>query len=510
MMVAGMALSTACTDLEPEVYTDVLKDDYYKNSAQVSTLLANAYAQMNGEYGFLYREGYWGLQEYTTDELVIPVRGSDWDDNGAPRALHQHTWHSESREVNNAWSFAYGGVTKCNNVLNNIKELFGEDESQYTDVIRNGLAETKVLRAFYHMLAMDVYGNATIDDGERKIEQYKRDSIFNWIESEIKDNIDYLGRDVRYASITRSVAHMLLAKLYLNAEVYTGTARWDDCIAQCDSIIDGGYGYELASNYFDVFKVANTGNKEIIFPIVFDAVYAKGNMFHLITLHYVHQQVYDFKTQPWNGPCTLESFYNKYDDNDARKAQWLTGPITLNGKTLTYTVKGKDENGNEVSNEVDAIIVPQVSKLIDPTAMNTFEGARFVKFEIEPGIEHHANSDFPIYRYADVLMMKAECLMRNHGETATAEAVDLVNQVRARTGMPDYTAGTLTMDELLDERGREFAWEGHRRQDLIRFKKFTQGTWEFKETSSSYRNIFPIPNWVREANPGIYEQNTGY
>ncbi len=494
-----MLFTTACTDLEPEIYTDVLKDDYYTTSEQFSTLIANAYSQLAGEYGYVYREGYWSMQEYTSDEVVIPTRGTDWYDNGVPIAMHKHTWEENTRDINNGWSFAYGGVAKCNSVLDNIVEIKGEDPSQYDAVTLAGIAETKTLRAFYHLLAMDLYGNVAIDDNDGEVKQSTRKEVFEWIEKELLDNLDALDREVRYGSMTRPVAHMLLAKLYLNAEVYTGEARWEDCAAQCDSIINGGYGYALNPDYFTTFKVANTGNMEIIFPIVFDAVYAKGNMFHLITLHYTQQQVYGFRTETWNGPCTLESFYNKYDDADKRKAQWFVGPIQKDGVTLKYS--------NATLVDADAIIVPQVTTIQDPTAANTFEGARFIKFELEEGIEHHANSDFPIYRYADVLLMKAECLMRLNGGTATDEALALANEVHQRAGMPAYTAATLTLDELLDERGRELAWEGHRRPDLIRFDKFANGTWEFKEQGSKNREIFPIPQWVLDANPGVYTQN---
>jgi hypothetical protein len=142
-----------------------------------------------------------------------------------------------------------------------------------------------------------------------------------------------------------------------------------------------------------------------------------------------------------------------------------------------------------------------------------------VKFEPEYGIEHHANSDFPIYRYADILLMKAECLMRLNGGAANAEALALINEVHTRAGLEPYA--TITLDELLDERGRELAWEGHRRQDLIRFGKYAKGEWEFMDKTEdgapmdpSYRdehvNIFPIPEWVMVANPGVYEQNPGY
>lgn len=494
----GLMLNTSCTDLEPEVYTDVQKEDYFQTPAQFSTLIANAYAQLAGESGYIYREGYWSLQEYTSDEVVVPTRGTDWFDNGVPIKMHTHTWEADTRDVNNGWGFAYGGVTKCNNVLNNILSILGPDESTYNAAALSGIAETKTLRAFYHLLAMDLYGNVHIDDNERELKQYTRTEVFNWIEQELLDNIDKLDKNRRYGSMTKSVAHTILAKLYMNAEVYTGTPRWADAIAQCDSVIESG-DYELNENYFTTFKKDNVGNKEIIFPIVFDAIYAKGNMFHLITMHYTMQQAYGFTTETWNGPCTLKSFYDKYDNADARKAQWFVGPIQKDGVTLKYS--------NSTLKDVPAIIVPEVTTIQDPTAANTFEGARFVKFEIEPGIEHHANSDFPIYRYADILLMKAEALKRKDGAVGSFLNDPEFQKIRTRAGLTPYTENELTLDEILAERGRELAWEGHRRQDLVRFGKFTTGMWEFMDARSSNRNIFPIPTWVMDDNPGIYTQN---
>ncbi|MDR3366753.1 MAG: RagB/SusD family nutrient uptake outer membrane protein [Prevotellaceae bacterium] len=491
----------SCTDLEPEIYSDILIDEYYKTPEQLASLLADAYTQLAGEYGYVFREGYWSMQEYTSDEVVVPTRGTDWFDNGVPIAMHQHTWEENTRDVNNGWSFAYGGVGKCNNILDLIVSLKGDDESLYDDATVKGLAETKVLRAFYHLLAMDLYGNVAISASTTDpVKQSTRKEVFAWIEKEILANINRLDRNVRYGSVTKSVAHAMLAKLYLNAEVYTGTPRWQETAEQCDSIILGGYGYELSEDYFATFAKANTNNKEIIFPIVFDAVKAEGNMFHLMTLHYVHQTVYDFTTGTWNGPCTLKSFYDKYDDNDLRKKQWFVGEIQKDGKTLTYS--------NSAMENVPAIIVPEVTTLEDPTAANTFEGARFVKFEVEPGIAHHANSDFPIYRYADILLMKSEALMRQNGGAATPDALTAANLVHMRANLAPYTAADLTLPELLNERGRELAWEGHRRQDQIRFGTFTSGSWEFKTGGeSANRAIFPIPQWVMDANPGVYTQN---
>ena len=496
VFIAAISVLMACTDLEPEIFSDVMVDDYYKTPEQFAALIADAYTQLAGEYGYVYREGYWSLQQYTSDEVVVPTRGNHWYDNGVPIAMHTHKWEENTRDVANGWSFAYGGIGRCNNILYTmIPKIKGDDPSKYDEATIKGIAETKILRAFYHLLAMDLYGNIAISESiTEQVSQNSRKEVFEWIEKEILENIDMLDRRIRYGSVTKSVAHAILAKLYLNAEIYTGTPRWEDVIEHCDTIIYRNYGYILNPDYFTAFKKDNSNNREIIFPVVFDAQRARGNMFHLITLHYAHQEVYGFTTQTWNGPCTLESFYNKYSDNDKRKAQWFAGAIEKDGATLTY--QGKP-----------AIIVPQVTTLQDPSEANTFEGARFVKFEIEQGIEHNANSDFPIYRYADVLLMKAEALIRQNNGAATAEALSYANQVRTRAGLPAYAAQELTLAELLDERGRELAWEGHRRQDQIRFGTFTSGMWEFMETRSPNRAVFPIPQWVLDANPGVYNQN---
>ena len=499
-----LCLLAACTDLTPEVFTDVRKEDYFQTTAQFSTLIANAYSQLAGEYGYIYREGYWSMQEYTTDEVVVPTRGTDWYDAGVPIAMHTQTWETNTRDINNGWSFAYGGVTKCNTVIDNIHNLQGDDESTYSAAAKAGIAEARVLRAFYHLLAMDLYGNVHVDDGSGEpVKQLTRKEVFEWIEGQILDNLDDIDDVVTYGNMTKPVAYMILAKMYLNAEVYTGTPRWEDCEKYCQLIIGGGYGYDLNEDYFTTFKKDNTGNKEIIFPIVFDQVYAQGNMFHLITGHYVMQEAYGYLTQPWNGPCTLPSFYNSYSDDDKRKAQWFVGPIQKDGKTLQYQHSSWDA-------PKDAIIVPEVTALQDPTANNTFEGARFFKFEIEPGIEYHANSDFPIYRYADVLLMSAEAYMRQNGGSLDTDHLEYINKVHRRAGLKDYTAAEVTYDELLAERGRELAWEGHRRDDLIRFGKFTTGMWEFMDPRTKDREIFPIPDWVRDGAPGVYQQNPGY
>ena len=513
LAVLGLG-AVACTDLSPEVYTDVPKEEYFKTPAQFSTLIANAYSQLAGEYGYFYRQGYFGLQEYTSDEAFVPIRGTDWSDGGIHMMLCTHTWRNDTDAINNGWSFAYGGVTKCNTVLDNIRSIAGDDESTYSDAAKAGVAETKLLRAYYHMLALDTYGNVHIDDGEREIKQYTRKEVFEWIEKELLDNIDNIDNSVRYGSMTRPVAYMILANLYMNAEVYTGTPRWADAEKYLDKIIEGEY-YSLNDDYFDNFKVSNTGNKEIIFPIVFDAVYAQGNMFHLMTQHYAMQDVFSFTTGTWNGPCTYGDFYDKYAANDKRKAQWFVGPVydtKTNWNTIIYnrdSWTGNIVEWDHASSHFKVIIDPVLTTSEDPTGANSIEGARFFKFEFENGIAHHASSDAPIYRYADVLLLKAEARMRQNGGAADADALKYANMVHTRAGLPAYTAEQLTYDELLDERGRELAWEGHRRTDQIRFGAFGKA-WQFKDESDKNHQLFPIPQWVMDASPNVYTQNEGY
>jgi hypothetical protein len=508
----------SCTDLEPKVFSDVLKDDYYKTPEQFATLLANAYSQLAGELGYVYREGYWSLQQYTTDEVAVPTRGVDWFDNGVPLALQQHTWNFDTRDVQNGWAFAYGGVTKCNDILHQIAIIKGTDASHYDAVTISGIAETKVLRAFYHFLAMDLYGNVPIaESSSATLKQFTRKEVYDFIEKEIQDNLEHLRFDISYGKVTRSVAEMMLAKLYLNAQVYTGTPQWQKCLDMCNAILESGYGYRLESDYFNVFSLKNRGSREIIFPVVFDAVKAPGNMFHLMTNHYVAQDAYNFRPQPWNGPCAHQALYDSYNDEDVRKAQWFVGPIkNQNGDTLRFDIDTSLRNQ-------PVIIRSHVSATIDPTKRNSFDGARFHKFEIERGAGHHANNDFPIYRLADVYLMKAECLMRLNGGTATQDACDAANMIRPRTGLVDYTIATLTLDELLAERSRELAWEAHRRPDLLRFEKFFDdwgvydwGTYKrhniagINRDIGGYSKLFPIPKRVMDAAPDVYKQNPGY
>ncbi len=573
----GFLATQSCTDLEPELFSTILPEELKTNPELFKSQIALAYNGMVGEQGYVYREGYWNMQTGTTDEAIAPTRGKHWDDGGVHQLMHKHTWTYSTREVEKGWSFWYDGVSKSNEFLKFVKSNKGEPP--YDIITQSLVSEAKVLRAFYHYLGMEIYGNIPIDTGlltTPSVVQVQRANVYEWIVEEINKNLPYLEETPNYGRFTQPAAYALLARIYLNAEVYKrakvsdpkgngDNADYQLCIDACDAIIGGGYGYQLESDYSANFAINNQNSKEIIFPIVFDAIWAPGNMFHLMTQHYVGQHINNYKTATWNGFCTLPEFYDSYLDKDApvkiTQADYIELATLasalksgLQSDTVAYEAKKSDmatkrsyckdkrrdktwQAGllrNEPYQVPGGVLFKKAELDVDLDSIkasesyNTFKGARFKKFEVEKGIGHHANNDFPLFRYADILLMKAEAIMRinANGGTPTSQIgvdpVALVNEVRARAGADLYTAGTLTFDELLAERGRELAWEGTRRTDLIRFDKFTN-TWRFKGASNPdgkqlfpsgetdrYRMLMPIPKWVIDRNPDVYTQNEGY
>ena len=213
------------------------------------------------------------------------------------------------------------------------------------------------------------------------------------------------------------------------------------------------------------------------------------------TLNSALKATYGMTPTPWNGFATRAEFYNTFSNDDARKAIWLVGPqLDAAGNVLTF----KDAVDNV---DKQLIFTPTITSL--EKAFGN-EGVRNVKYEVQRNnTRNDQDNDFVIFRYADVLLMKAEALMQTGN---AAGALESVNQVRERAKVAPLT--TLTMDELLAERGRELAWEGWRRNDLIRFGKW-ENAWEFKNNSDINRRLFPIPSQQLSNNPNL-KQNPGY
>lgn len=476
-----------CTDLDEGIYGQQVADNFYATDAGINAALAGIYNEVRGDWGGKgiagADRGWFDLNESSTDEMMIPTRSDGaWDDNGIWRAMYTHTWTGAQEFMGNTWNWLYRSVFKSNLAV----ELL---EDANADQAR--IAEAKILRAYFYYMLMDGWGsvpfytenNLTID----QIPQRSRAEIFEFVVSEIESNVDLLPTTKGgqfYGRFNRWAGYALLAKIYLNGEVYTGRSYWNEAIAASDKIINEG-GFSLDQTlYNNAGTQAVFGNRlndqEVIMAVYVDALSAPRNMIGIRSLHGPHgNALFGFST--WNGATVHQDFYNKYSDEDKRKAQWLVGPQPGG---VNYSVN--------------------ISSL---TSAGITEGARNAKFlpvpPFEPG--NSSSNDFPVFRYADVLLTKAEALLRSGGSESDARM--LVDQVRNRAGLASFS-GTMTLTEIYNERGRELAWEGHRRQDMIRFGTFTQAR-AFKQQSADTYKLFPIPADAIANNPKL-TQNPGY
>jgi starch-binding outer membrane protein, SusD/RagB family len=485
--VVAVAMGS-CWELEQEVLTGVTQEQLDANITPelIEVLKQSAYSSVVGNWG--QHGGLYSAMEISSDELAIPQKGADWEDGGIWLRAHRHTWTVLDGPYNGAWNYAYGIVAQSNLLM-----------QQFPD-IEELVAELKVLRALSYLWLIDNFGNVPIVsevDVVPNPPSNTRLEVFQFIENSVLENVELLTRANTRTNLNYWTAHMILAKLYLNAEVYTGTARWADAERVLDVIINEG-PYSLAPNFFSNFATNNANSPENMFTLPYDANNAPGFNIHQMTFHYSSQQTFELQEQPWNGYAALEEFYNSFSANDVRRGSLREGPqFASDGVTrlIDAAAEPNDPDGPPLT------FTPNINML----APNAFRqaGTRINKFEIQLGAGPDLNNDFPIFRYADVLLMKAEAAWR---QGKTAEALAAVNMVRQRADVPAITQ--LTPEILLAERGRELFAEGHRRTDLIRFGRFNAPWWE-KQASAPFRNLFPIPQNQILSNPNL-TQNPGY
>lgn len=479
LMLAGQS----CTDLTETTY-DVIPTSgtFGSTPGQAAALIGPLYNGLGDYYGNMSN------LNTTTDEQIVPTRGGDWKDGDNWKRLYQHTWDpiTDNGQFNGPWNWCYNNITSINQQLGTVTDA-------------NTKAELRALRAFFHYQAMDLFGNVIISDavGAATPKQSTRAEVFAWVEKEflaIYPNLSDVSGGAYYGRMNKYVADMILAKMYLNAQVYTGTPRWADAITRCDNIIKSGK-FQISGDYLSNFSVQNQNSPETILATPFDKSKREGFNHQMKTLHYLNQLTYNLGTAPWNGWATVTEFYNSFDDKDVRKKQWIVGQqYRADGTPL------KDD-------ALDMVFRPEIESFtFDAGANGRLAGARSQKYEIQKNNSFTSqDNDFVVYRLADVYMMRGEANFRLGNVGA---ALPDFNVVRKRAGMPDYTSATLTLNEILAERGRELAWEQHRRQDLIRFGQYTKA-WRFKEASQPFRQLFPIPKDQLSLNPNL-KQNPGY
>jgi len=452
-----------------------------------------------------YLRALWYHEELPTDEAII-----SWNDQTI-HDFHNQSWNSSDVFVSAMYYRIFYQITACNEYLRQTTDEKLDErgvEGDLRNEIKTYRAEARFLRALSYWHALDLFGNVpfvTENDpiGAILPEQIKRKELFDYIESELLDIEPQLPdagpNSETYGRATKAADWMLLAKLYLNAEVYTGEAKYDQCITYTEKVINEG-GYSLDEHYEWLFLADNDQSKEVIFSVNFDGFRTQtwgGTTFIIHAAVGGDMQPSDYGIDGgWAGTRTTSAFVNKF-------------PVDENGngpdKRAMFFTEGQSLEINDVGNFQDGWAITKFKNI--KRDGNTGSNATF------------PDTDFPMFRLADAYLMYAEAVLRGGGGDLT-KALDLVNALRERAygdNSGDINQSQLTLDFILDERARELYWEGHRRTDLIRFGKFTGGAylWPWKggtpdgiATDSKY-DLYPIPSSDVNANPNLV-QNPGY
>ncbi|MHA4843546.1 RagB/SusD family nutrient uptake outer membrane protein [Flavitalea antarctica] len=528
LMLLPLAALDSCTKLDENVYSEYVAENYYNNKNEVLTAVLRPYTHANA-WITPGQNGWWRLSELSADQLAWPVKGRHGQDGGTWIRDHYHTWTNDGEEIWGPWRLMWWGLGLCSSPIENLEARniadMGITEAEKAAYI----AEMKMLRAFHYIRLMDLYGNIPIayKIGEPSPPTKPRSEVFAYVEKEIKDNINALPNlsAAMIGRATKAAAYGMLVELYLNAEKWTGTARWDDCIAACDALINNTAGGQngamaLDPNITDTYKPTNHLSREIIFSIAYDFVNGSGwkPQWTSDFYHFNQRFIYDGTHNGNDGVVMIPGVFSKFKSNDLRRSEWILRGPQWYLTDPTRPVLGSEEYSGKQLVFVDSIQrVSENKTQSDMTQGEENSGLRFNKYK--PGRQADAtymSTDWAIYRLTWIYFAKAESLMRKNGNAATAAAVTLINDSRKRSfsaadwATEAYTTSTLTMDELLAERGREFLWEGFRRQDLIRFGKFTSTAWwDHVPSNDKNKELFPIPNRQRVLNPNL-EQNPGY
>ncbi|SEP31200.1 RagB/SusD family nutrient uptake outer membrane protein [Mucilaginibacter sp. AW1-7] len=482
-----ISLAASCTKVNEHVYDKYTADQFYSTAAGADDALANVYSKITGSWGSNYagRDNCWyDLNSFSSDEQVIPHRNTgDWQLDFAQ--LYTRTELPNLGIINNTWNWAYSTIYSANLAIAQLTSAKADPAK---------IAEAKVMRAWIYYLLIDDFGDVPFytdnNTNVSKIPQAKRADVYNFVVNELKANVDLLSETrggAYYGRFNKWAGYMVLAKVYLNAQVYTGTPHWAEALAAANKVASGGFTLHaagasttapLGNTYYDLFGDV-CPNDETIFALYITQNVISGNIYTIRSLNSPNG-VALIGFAGWNGTIIPSEYYDKFDNADVRKKQFLVG---AQAGGITYT--------------------KEVSSLIDPGA-GPNEGIRDDKFfPVKPSDGSGESNDFPVYRYADVLLMQAECNVRLGNVTAAAP---FLNQVRERAGLSDIAAPTL--DNIYDERGFELNMEGHRRQDMIRFGKFLLPH-GFVQTTPAYRMLFPIPTEALNANTTL-KQNPGY
>jgi hypothetical protein len=506
-LTAAMTFSGCSLDEELRKNIDENKAEKYLQDHNFDALLGTVYHDMQT---FMSQDKIWAMQEHPTDELIPPTRASDWDDGGQWRSLHLHNWTPTHPIVKNSFNNLMVGVYNATVVLG------------IADAPAEAIAKARFLRAFILFHVLDNWGKYPLREPNSSPsvfpKTYEGEEAIDFLISEVESSLSGLPDGPRPTEANKDAALMLLAKLYLNKGTFLDrenptfpTEDMDKVIEYTTQVINSGH-YSLMDKYFDNFMPTNeTLSTENIFTLknvlAVSNDWAIGNGLQsrwFCTLHYSQNPA------GWNGFATLADFYDKFSDDDIRKSYTDPAVQSKGGLNLGFLIGQQyNKDGTPTKDENGKLVIFSKEVKLEETDPATLRltGIRVLKYapDYRTPDTQSPDNDYVFFRYADVLLMKAEAMLRKND---AGGALTLVNDIRNKRIEPDAPFDAVTLDNLLDERGRELYWEGWRRQDLIRFGKFLEAR-PTKPASDPKYLVFPMPISQIAVNPNL-KQNAGY
>jgi starch-binding outer membrane protein, SusD/RagB family len=509
--ILSVSLFAASCKIDPELGANNVILPPPTDGAPAAPSIGAVYSQLNQ---LISQENWYAMNEHSTDEILGPTRGTDWDDFGTWRRLHLHTWGPDHNQINNVWNGVNGALFQTTLAA---ELLSGQAK-----------AEGQFLRSFFRLLSADMYGivqSRPATAPSRGIPNVipraaAIDTIIAELESAVAALPVFTGSNKHLA--TKEAAWALLAKCYLNKAVYKASASspagpytfaaadMNKVIQYCD-LIDANPLLNVDANYWDNFKWDNgTQSSENIF--------VRRNV-DGINMRWQTSMGGHYNQTPdgWNGFSTLSNFYDSFEDNDVRKGIDLPGYTSQTGiKTGFQIGQVRGPQGQRIGNPIvdlkDRSGNPLIfTRNVSPFFNSEVTGIRTNKFPLDPSTINDGGwgsiNDFPFFRFSDVRLMKAEAILRGGTATGGETPLSIVDGIRTQRGVASI--GTVTLTSLLAERGREMYLEGWRRNDLIRFGAFNNPTQGRPSASEGFKVVFPIPTIALSSNPNL-KQNFGY
>lgn len=575
--IAMPMLFASCDLLEEENFGKPTTDAMLQNEENVVSLVGQAYADLR----FMHDHwGYWGVNTLTADEGLCPIRkGGDWNDGGYWKFLNTHEWNAYGEAFKNIWNCTVAGSVLCNNLL---ETLYMNEENMTPESYGKFVGELETLRSYYYYLLFDSFGRIPYmeDYSDRNEALLEPHVVWAHLVSTLERNAPNMAvvndaNRTQYAGrCTQGFAYALLARLYLNAESFGCTPEnvmaaertcdvhngkkgskpleevgikiqstqdfYTNAVRCANKVIESG-AYIIEPNYFTNYKIDNAGSRENIFTIVEDGLtstYPERDMYacknklriEFLSLHYGFQKRFGMQLDCWNGFCARPNFMTIFNDHDVRGAGY-EGKGTMDTKQWGWYLGPLCDADGNVMLDTDNEPIDIHVEIESLDAADRRDGARMYKYELDKeGKYKYMENDFVLFRYADVLLVKKEAVLRGGKDDAPgiedAAIVDMKKRTFAYSSDPvaafdaaypdAFTVLSTDLEKgILAERGRELSWENARRRDLIRFGLFEKI--QYVKITAETRRWFPIPYSVLqkavvdpETGKKLWTQNPGY